>query len=96
MSTEIIDILKAAGLETPDISILSDEFLAEVRQVRRMVESASSGQSVFVLIDEPFRGTNSAERVAATKKVPEAWSLVRFAISDPHFDARHRAGVDRL
>ncbi|MCB9622702.1 MAG: hypothetical protein H6723_05110 [Sandaracinus sp.] len=41
-------------------------------------------------------GASSAERVAATKKVPEAWSLVRFAISDPHFDARHRAGVDRL
>ncbi|MCB9960151.1 MAG: type I restriction endonuclease subunit R [Rhodospirillaceae bacterium] len=35
VSTEIIDILKAAGLETPDISILSDEFLAEVRQMER-------------------------------------------------------------
>lgn len=31
VSTEIIDIMKAAGLDTPDISILSDEFLAEVR-----------------------------------------------------------------
>ena len=31
VSTEIVDILKAAGLESPDISILSDEFLAEVR-----------------------------------------------------------------
>ncbi len=31
VSTEIIDIMKAAGLESPDISILSDEFLAEVR-----------------------------------------------------------------
>ena len=29
-STEIIDLLAAAGLETPDISVLSDEFLAEV------------------------------------------------------------------
>jgi len=28
--------------------------------------------------------------------VPESWSLVRFAISDAHFDARHRAGADRL
>jgi type I restriction enzyme, R subunit len=33
VSTEIVDIMKAAGLETPDISILSDEFLAEVRQL---------------------------------------------------------------
>ena len=32
VSTEIVDIMKAAGLESPDISILSDEFLAEVRE----------------------------------------------------------------
>ncbi len=31
VSTEIVDIMRAAGLQTPDISILSDEFLAEVR-----------------------------------------------------------------
>ena len=30
-STEIVDIFAAAGLKSPDISILSDEFLAEVR-----------------------------------------------------------------
>ena len=34
VSTEIVDIMKAAGLESPDISILSDEFLAEVRDSR--------------------------------------------------------------
>jgi type I restriction enzyme R subunit len=31
VSTEIVDIMKAAGLESPDISILSDQFLAEIR-----------------------------------------------------------------
>ena|SRR6516165_814817 len=31
VSTEIVDIMNAAGLESPDISILSDDFLAEVR-----------------------------------------------------------------
>ena len=35
VSTEIVDILQAAGLETPDISILSDEFLAEVQGMER-------------------------------------------------------------
>ena len=35
VSTEIIDILKAAGVETSDISILSDEFLAEVEGMER-------------------------------------------------------------
>lgn len=33
VSTEIIDILQAAGIESPDISILSDDFLREVRQM---------------------------------------------------------------
>ena len=35
VSTNIIDILEAAGLETPDISILSDEFLAEVQGMEK-------------------------------------------------------------
>jgi len=35
VSTEIVDILAAAGLSTPDISILSDDFLAEVAQMEK-------------------------------------------------------------
>jgi type I restriction enzyme, R subunit len=35
VSTEIVDILGAAGITTPDISILSDEFLAEVQQMEK-------------------------------------------------------------
>ncbi len=35
VSTEIIDILAAAGLKTPDISILSDDFLAELKDMER-------------------------------------------------------------
>ncbi|KRP85207.1 DEAD/DEAH box helicase [Bradyrhizobium pachyrhizi] len=35
VSTEIVDIMKAAGLESPDISILSDDFLAEVRDTEK-------------------------------------------------------------
>jgi type I restriction enzyme R subunit len=35
VSTEIVDILAAAGMTTPDISILSDEFLAEVQQMEQ-------------------------------------------------------------
>lgn len=34
-STEIVDILSAAGLSSPDISILSDDFLAEVGQMEK-------------------------------------------------------------
>ena len=35
VSTEIVDILEAAGLNTPNISILSDEFLAEIQGMEK-------------------------------------------------------------
>ncbi len=35
VSTEIVDILASAGIKSPDISILSDEFLAEVQQMEK-------------------------------------------------------------
>ena len=35
VSTEIVDILEAAGLDTPNISILSDEFLAEIQGMEK-------------------------------------------------------------
>jgi type I restriction enzyme R subunit len=35
VSTEIVDIMQAAGIETPDISILSDDFLTEIRQTEK-------------------------------------------------------------
>ena len=35
VSTEIVDILAAAGITSPDISILSDEFLAEVQHLEK-------------------------------------------------------------
>jgi tetratricopeptide (TPR) repeat protein len=37
----------------------------------------------------------SSSRLGAIRETPEAWSLVRFAISDAHFEARAQAGVDR-
>lgn len=35
ISTEIVDILSAAGISSPDISILSEDFLAEVQQMEK-------------------------------------------------------------
>ena len=35
VSTDIVDILSAAGIQSPDISILSDEFLAEVQGMKQ-------------------------------------------------------------
>ncbi|MGB5283276.1 MAG: hypothetical protein WBN29_02120, partial [Polyangiales bacterium] len=33
-------------------------------------------------------------RLAAIWETPEAWALIRFAISNAHFEARTQAGVD--
>ena len=41
-SDKVIDIYDAAGLKKPDISILSDEFLAEVQQLPQRVHSKRS------------------------------------------------------
>lgn len=35
ISTEIVDILSAAGIKSPDISILSDEFLSEIQGMKK-------------------------------------------------------------
>ena len=35
ISTEIIDILQAAGMESPNISILSDDFLTEIQGMEK-------------------------------------------------------------
>jgi hypothetical protein len=37
----VIDIFAAAGLKKPDISILSDEFLAEVRGMKHRTSRSS-------------------------------------------------------
>ena len=37
---------------------------------------------------------SEAGRLSAIREIPEAWAVVRFAISDAHFEARAQAGVD--
>ena len=34
VSAEVMDIFEAAGLERPDVGILSDEFLEDVRKLK--------------------------------------------------------------
>lgn len=75
-----------------ELSRKESYFLAEVRQVRRMVDAARSGRPVFALIDEPFRGTNSAERVAAASAV--VTSLING--SGLHLVATHDAALTSL
>ena len=60
VSTEIIDILAAAGIKSPDISILSDEFLAEVQQ---MDKKNLALEALRKLIDDGIRSRARANVV---------------------------------
>jgi type I restriction enzyme, R subunit len=67
VSTEIVDILQAAGLKTPDISILSDEFLAEVRE---MDKPNLALQALQKLLNDEIR-SRSRSNVVETRKFSE-------------------------
>ena len=48
-----------------DLARHESYFLSEVRRLRRLVLDAKNDAPALGLIDEPFRGTNSQERIAA-------------------------------
>lgn len=62
VSTEIIDILAAAGVKTPDISIMSDEFLAEVQQ---MEKKNLALEALRKLLNDGIRSRSKANVVQA-------------------------------
>jgi type I restriction enzyme R subunit len=66
-STEIVDILSAAGLSSPDISILSDEFLAEVGQ---MEKKNLALEALKKLLNDEIR-SRSRSNVVETRKFSE-------------------------
>ena len=72
ISTEIVDILAAAGIQTPDISILSDEFLLEVQQM----EKKNLGlEALRKLLNDSIHSrtrTNVVEARAFTKRLEDA------------------------
>lgn len=67
VSTEIVDILAAAGIKSPDISILSDEFLAEVQQ---MEKKNLALEALRKLINDGIRSRSKAN-VVETKAFSE-------------------------
>jgi type I restriction enzyme R subunit len=67
VSTEIVDILKAAGITSPDISILSDEFLAEVQQ---MDKKNLALEALRKLLNDSLR-SRSKTNVVQTKAFSE-------------------------
>lgn len=67
VSTEIVDILAAAGITTPDISILSDEFLAEVNQLEKKNLAL---EALRKLLNDEIR-SRSKTNVVETKRFSE-------------------------
>lgn len=67
VSTEIVDILAAAGITTPDISILSDEFLTEVQQLDKKNLALEALQK---LLNDEIR-SRSETNVVETKRFSE-------------------------
>ncbi|MDT0499134.1 type I restriction endonuclease subunit R [Algiphilus sp. W345] len=86
VSTEIVDILAAAGIQTPDISILSDEFLLEVQQ---MEKKNLALEALRKLLGDSIRSrtrTNVVETRAFTERLEDA--IARY-----HANAITTAGV---
>ena len=56
--------------------ILSGEsyYIREIRYLKRMVELCSGEKPLFLAVDEILRGTNTKERIAASKAVLEYFS----------------------
>ena len=86
ISTEIVDILAAAGIKSPDISILSDEFLAEVQQLEK---SNLALEALRRLIQDSIRSRSKAN-VVETKAFSER---LEGAVARYHANAITTAGV---
>lgn len=86
VSTEIVDILRAAGLKSPDISILSDEFLAEVQQLDKKNLAL---EALRKLIDDGIRARSKAN-VVQTRAFSER---LEAAVARYHANAITTAGV---
>jgi len=67
VSTEIVDILAAAGITTPDISILSNEFLAEFQQLEKKNLAL---EALKKLLNDEIR-SRSKTNVVETKRFSE-------------------------
>ena len=63
-SSEVVDILKAAGVTSPDISILSDEFLSEVQ---RMPRKNLALEALKKLLNGEIRSRSKSNLVEAKK-----------------------------
>jgi type I restriction enzyme R subunit len=72
VSTEIVDILRAAGVTTPDISILSDEFLVELQGMERKNLAAEALRKLLEGQVASRSRTNVIESKAFSERLEDA------------------------
>ncbi len=71
-NSEIVDVLKAAGIKSPDISILSDEFLAEVGQLKQRNLALEALKKLLTGEIAARARTNHVEARAFSRRLEEA------------------------
>jgi type I restriction enzyme, R subunit len=71
-SSEIIDVLRAAGIESPDISILSDDFLTELRGLDRKNLALEALRKLLNGEIKSRTKTNVVESRAFSKRLEDA------------------------
>ena len=92
-SDEVIDIFAAAGLKKPDISILSDEFLAEVRG---MPQRNLAVEMLRKLLEGEIK-TRGRKNIVQARSFAEMLEKADQEIPEPgHRDGAGHRGTDRL
>lgn len=71
-NAEIIDILKAAGLQSPDISVLSDQFLADVEKMEKKNLALEALKKLLNGEIKSRSKTNVVQSKAFSKRLEEA------------------------
>lgn len=55
-----------------DLSAGESYYIVEIRSIKRILDAAARGESVFCAVDEVLRGTNTVERIAASSEIIRA------------------------
>ncbi len=91
-----IEVVASASFDASSLGLAAAE-LGDRAALLAVGAVPAATRALLALADlRPDESASPKDRVAAMRQVPEAWDLLRFAISDAYFEARRRAGADRM
>ncbi len=91
-----IEVVASPGFDAANLGLAAAE-LGDRAALLAVGSVPAATRALLALADlRPADEARPAQRVEAIRKVPEAWDLLRYAISDGYFEARRRAGADRM